>query len=964
MKFNRITKRMAFLSAVLFISFHAFGVQIDPGIKNLDDLSKAVETTQELIWKSPEDCEILNKMARLLFTNGEYGEAEKYLHRTLEIKPGHVNSFTTLTELYWREYKFEEAAKYLDKAAVLAPGNASVLLLQAELAEKKMDFKTAEAIYRRILKKAPSSINALFGMAKTFFNLNRFDEAETYIQKCYDVAPDFGNAYLLHSAIHRMRQNNDGWKETARKAAALSPFNPEALVAYARVLMRGEGKLNEGAEQAKIALKIDPFSIHAHYYFGNGYTDVPYTDYKPERDEKTVREINELYRQGDLGLAAGDYEKADRAFTSLLKLDPKHIRGLIGKGAVHFFREEYDNALDCYFNALKVNPDYGLAHYGISLVLQRRLDQINIRFPQLEKQFAVTAVPEPPYLKEVFINYSRCSPDLQKIIRLTVSSLSNFMKSLKIAGATVYFMDTHRFLWECPNMAGIKGQRTFDLRLWDDVKGAGGYNCISNKSQQTDVKYLRFNVGGHEFAHLVQQLLTPTQRKELRRLFLKAREERKTLDWYADMNEWEYFAVGYEAFISKEKLPGQLDVYAHTRDQLEKKDPDLYHFIDQLNKAPDYRENEIMGYILKAEHSSRDDSVKRTDILKEGLSVYGNHPALLNTLAREYKRAKQYDQALMTYRQAIHAFPNDTEAYFETAEDLFLRQKNTGKAVAFLKSYDNRLSNNAGYYFHLGTFYLYDGLVDEMVEVLQKGLKLDPWPDIYSPNYFLGDPYFLMGLGLSAKEDYEGAEKNIMISLEKLDRNFAVGWAELAELLLDGGRVTEGKTRLDTALRLQPDLPRVKEVQAAFLLKEGKKQEARDILSEIIESNPRRIQPRLLMAEVLTQMGTDFKEAKDILERGVELLASDDDSERPRRVEMISVSKLYGALGAICEKLGNLEEAIDQHLTAAVKFKYNFSSLAALVELYKKTGQVEKAQRFTEKLKDLDPPEKYLLKTD
>ncbi|MCP5108166.1 MAG: tetratricopeptide repeat protein, partial [bacterium] len=592
---------------------------------------------------------------------------------------------------------------------------------------KKMDFKTSETIYRKILEKNPESIHALHGMAKIFHYLNRFDESETYIKKCYQTDPQFGSAYLLHSKIHRMRQDNDAWKKTARKAMELSPLDADARITYARTLMRGEGKLKEGAEQAKIALKTDPYSLSAHHYFGRGYTAMPYKEYKPEGDEKTIQEITRLYQQGDRHLVNGEYAKADQAFTALLKLDPQHIRAIIGKGAAHFHQKQYDTALDLFFRALKINPDYGLAHYSVTLVLQKRLDRVNVRFPGLEKRFAETNAPTLPYLEDVFINYHQCSTGLQKIIRLTAAPLGNYMKALKIAGATVHFMDIHQFLWESPGMKGIKGRRTFDLRLWDDVKGSGGYNCISNKSQQADVKYLRFNIAGHEFAHLVQQVLTPAQRKELRRLYLKAKKERITLDWYADMNDWEYFAVGYEAYISEEKLPGQSDVYAHTRKELLEKDPDLYRFIDGLNKTADYRENEIMGFIMKAGYSSRDPE-KRIKIFKEGLATYGNHPVLLNALAEDYSRRKNHDAALETYQKAIEIFPGDTEAYLEIATDIFDREKDTAKAIAFLKKHEARLSNDAGYFFHLGTMYYYAGEIDKMETAMRAGLKLDPWP--------------------------------------------------------------------------------------------------------------------------------------------------------------------------------------------------------------------------------------------
>jgi tetratricopeptide (TPR) repeat protein len=144
-------------------------------------------------------------------------------------------------------------------------------------------------------------------------------------------------------------------------------------------------------------------------------------------------------------------------------------------------------------------------------------------------------------------------------------------------------------------------------------------------------------------------------------------------------------------------------------------------------------------------------------------------------------------------------------------------------------------------------------------------------------------------------------------------------------------------------------------------LKQGKKQEARDILSKLVEAHPRRIQVRLLLAEVLMEMDPGLQGAREVLAKGVELLTSGDDSEQPQRMEISSVSRLYSSLASVLEKQGEVDEAVKYHLAAVKKFKYNYASLAALVRLYKKSGQEAKSGEAFNKLKTLNPPQKYLL---
>ena len=69
---------------------------------------------------------------------------------------------------------------------------------------------------------------------------------------------------------------------------------------------------------------------------------------------------------------------------------------------------------------------------------------------------------------------------------------------------------------------------------------------------------------------------------EIHRLYLEAKKNRWTLDWYADLNEYEYFAQGVEAYVSEEKLPDQKITNGHTRKELQQRDPALYNFIQKL----------------------------------------------------------------------------------------------------------------------------------------------------------------------------------------------------------------------------------------------------------------------------------------------------------------------------------------------------------------------------------------------
>ena len=70
--------------------------------------------------------------------------------------------------------------------------------------------------------------------------------------------------------------------------------------------------------------------------------------------------------------------------------------------------------------------------------------------------------------------------------------------------------------------------------------------------------------------------------KTIRKLYERARQEGRTLDYYAAANEYEYFAQGYEAFISDRKRPSAGVTARHTSHELISRDPELYRFLVKL----------------------------------------------------------------------------------------------------------------------------------------------------------------------------------------------------------------------------------------------------------------------------------------------------------------------------------------------------------------------------------------------
>jgi tetratricopeptide (TPR) repeat protein len=909
------------ICAVVFFwhSSTAFAIDQDTArkIKTFEELEKAIDQAKEVVQGNPRDVEAHLMLAKLLMKNGKFKAVEHSLEKALKIDKNHIPSLITLSDLNRKRFQFEKAQDSLMGVMELAPQNREVHLLAARFKIDRMDFDMAMEIYLAVLSKFPGSVEAMCGIAEIYYWWNDYIDAEEYIQTCLRLDPGFAPAYVIQSKIHRIRQENDKWNEWGRKAVELDPFSDDARANLANILFRGEGKLKEGYEQAKIALRINPYCHLAHVYLGNGWTPHDYEEQKIGGDEETAEKIKELLAAGDNYLLERKFRRADKTFSRVLRMMPKNITAMIGKGTANYHLEKYDVALPLFFQALDVNPVYGLAHYGICQTLLRIKDRINVRFGDIEESFAAKFVEEPAFMRDVFINYDKLDQDLQKILCMSVQPLKNYLKALKIAGATFYLSPFHKFLWEAPHNKGLKGQRTFDLRLWDDIKGNGGFHATSGEDWEKDVKYLRFNVVAHEFAHQVHSFLSKKHREEIKWLYLKAKKERKTLDFYADFNEWEYFAVGVEAYVSPDKLADQKIGYGHTRKELLETDPELFYFIESLGGLESYEESEIAAVVQKAMRSLRGEGKEKSiEIIEEAKELYGNHPDFFAAMANIHRREKEMDKAKEMYGQAVEEFPDDNTGYLGLAEIYFYTDREREKAIVLLEDRVERFPKDVDTLIKLGELYYYAADVDKATEVLQKALSIDPFPDPYSSS----DPYYYLAKSFVAKEEYEKAAKLLDFSLAELDKNNLRVRAERSYVAMKMGDKDAAQEHLELALTLRERDARVQEIKALFLAGQGKHEGAREVLEKLTTQRSNRVEAKIQLARMI--MDTDTEKARELLDGA---MASVDEIS-----DQLLVSRLYTAYGLLLEKTGDTEKAIDFHKKAIALFKYNSESSKAL----------------------------------
>jgi len=663
-----------------------------------------------------------------------------------------------------------------------------------------MDYEKADSLYTVVLKRDSTNIAAINGRAMIAMDNDQVERSLELMKKAIKIDSMHSISWVNYSRVLLEIRNSEGVITSLNKAIDCDSLNAEAYARKGFYYAALRYNIQEGAKYFNKAIEINPFNRKAHHYLGRGFSPSNYKDDKPITDATLIKV--------DSFLTINQFESALVFISNYNSESGNILQCLKLRAACEFHLGNYRKTIKYAFKILELKPNYGLAHYFIAESLNELEHEHNILMKKFSGEYEKKQAPDTiPFLEDVFINYHKCDSDLQKIIRINTAPFSGFLEALAHSGATVYFMDFHHLMFECPHLADRRNTRVVDFRLADDIKGQGGYHMNSNKLQQSKVANGMFNVAFHEFGHQIQWLFTYEQNTELMRLYTKARIEKRTLDWYADMNMQEYFAQGIEAYLSEKKLPRQSNPTNNTNQELYKKDLDLYKFIESLLHQESYQKHIIQGLIVKSWYSNSD--VEALIIIKNALTKYPNNPNLLIELGILHRENSDFKNAKKLHSQVTEFFPNNLQAHLELSYDYFLEGKNKRKAIEILLSLKHDKKFDAKMYRFLGYYYTEMAEYTKATMNFERAIKMEPFPDPYEMS--LPDVFFLLAKAQLKTEDFQSAEKNLLKSLE-INRANGETYAELAFVNQQLNKRKQTTYYLQTAIQLDPTNKRVLEI--------------------------------------------------------------------------------------------------------------------------------------------------------
>jgi tetratricopeptide (TPR) repeat protein len=686
-------------------------------------------------------------------------------------------------------------------------------------------------------KSVRSSSPALFMHAKYEFSQLKWDSARVNYEQALLAAAtprDIHNAKIGLAQVYNKDREYDRAADTLATLWTVDLLSPDAMFEMGNILI-DLSRVSEAIDLFEEAIYWDPMHRMAHYYLGNGYARKNYTQLWEENDQfdcggddvQSLMHVESKITEGDM---VGARELLEEFV--LLHNCP---RAQVMLGSVLWTQGEYKPAIEQLEQVLVNMPEYGRAHNGLARSLVSYQMLFNINRDSDQAIFDAKPMPDVPEIEKYIYNWASLSERHKKQIALSVEPWKKYLPVLVESGSRHYIKPLHQMLSECPNMQTIADMRiSYDSRLWDDVRGCGGYTTITGIEDVERSIYFGYNTVLHELTHQVHGTFPPEDIKRIEDAFYAAdaREESDIptyMDRYQASSEFEYLAEGANAMFSPRR--NQYDTREMVRERLYAMDTALVALIEYYLPAPNLEACYPVGLVNAADDAIENQNLDLAMVYADRAQARdAKGEVVLNLLSRLNSLLDKDSVAIGYAAELTELYPQKAASHDMLQAAEFFRGASPKRCIEILEAGLQKVDSTERLNLlqSLGDAYWFAGKYDQAAVQYEEILREQS-----------NDDSALRGLAVALGDAGKYEESDTLFQKALKRRSGVVDLRlDYARMLLNAGRLDDAQIQIDEAALLSPEEGPVRAYQGWLSLAQGNDEEARKLLEQAIKLDP------------------------------------------------------------------------------------------------------------------------------
>ncbi len=606
-------------------------------------------------------------------------------------------------------YDFDEAGRILDGIADRAAISEGLFRRRYRLLSVREDLAAMDRITGERVREQPGSVAGRLGRGSLLYQLMRYDEAVVEYEEALALArePDDGVTALYGLLLIAYKQKEyEEAAELGMRALEGGPPSTALINGLVTVQIR-LGETRDAIALCREVLRWDPNNERAHYTLGNGYSDMNYTE--------LATAYPDAFPKGKpapaLGYSVNLLEVGKRAqamahLINLKKQNPDLADPDLYLGNIFWEDGEPDSAIAHFRASLEICPDYGRAHNAFAKAMEWKKLRVNAHRETYEQNFADKATPDIPRIEEFVLNYTSLTARHRKQVALSIEPWARFVPVLIEAGATYYIKPLYERLSETPHQELMADLRiSYDSRLWDDVRGCGGFHTVTGIEDVERTVFNKYNTVLHELSHQVHYIMTPGEKRNIQEEYRRAKEEEESgkktfVTRYQGSSVWEYFAEGTNSLFSPKR--DEYDSREIVRERLEKLDPPLIKLVADMIADTSTARYYAPAYVIAAyDKIENAELAEAVGFLEKALERSPRDESALCGLAYTRSILAEHDLAVESGKRATDAHSAAPEPWISRADAVYHKTGSPSDRISLLLEARERVDRNQRYLIEL-----------------------------------------------------------------------------------------------------------------------------------------------------------------------------------------------------------------------------------------------------------------------
>jgi tetratricopeptide (TPR) repeat protein len=290
---------------------------------------EAIEQFRQIVQSDPANGPAWFYLSSLYTELSEYGVAERYLQRAMQLGPKQGVHYRQLGLIRYRQKQWRSALGFFKQALEIGAGNNEAAVwrnigdVQAEL----FDRDAALEAYETALGIQPHDAHTRLALGHFYLERSGTDQAILHLRAALEIDPSLRAAYPALGRAYRQAGDLPSAVTILNKALEADPADQESRYALGQVFL-AMGRVDEGRRE------LDKY----------------------ESIRQQVESANRSYETGVSRLAAGEYAAAEKLLREAVRLAPSYGPALNSLGTLLLDRGSPEKALDFLKRAVEANP--------------------------------------------------------------------------------------------------------------------------------------------------------------------------------------------------------------------------------------------------------------------------------------------------------------------------------------------------------------------------------------------------------------------------------------------------------------------------------------------------------------------------------------------------------------------------------------------------------------------------------